>query len=1693
MRCGEAKAECRLAILSAGQEQEVDITVLPRLGEGLVSGALLARGPTPCAFGTSDSGEWGLLARDDELVRCAAQRQREAEDVFLACQQSPSMSFSLTSVSESQHGSERRHVRGKAPGAAQREALEPHLDCDGSASRMRPAKPKKPSVEELLPLRLVGDFCSWQADVPGLELQANGSQVGGKVLEFFLPLEIQESSVEFQIISSPLGFQVRLYPKEGAGLLKADEKMGASEANALVGGSGDGHGRNFVIRDTKAKALLVRLALGKKGVAGPALAAQVSYAQKERQGFPTVQIGDGKIRVLSGDVGQVAWSSDPDSLKLKQLLPLRLVGQPCSWRLEQSGLTFADADKQGEWQGFSLCCRLLTRQVDFQVVSDKMGFGWRLFPEGGTARVPLTPEPHDAAVAAIGGKDDGSGQNFSLSGRPLSVVSITAWLKLDGERVLGARVGHASSNETPKVAIGARRVQYPVPAVMTPLGPELLEAAQTDEEREAATQQRNDCLRRAIWSIQREYAAEDVQQEVLALRQLYPYQQKKSILALEMEAGQQQEEQEEEDGVQSYVKAVQNLKRENAEEDGGAGAMQTEEAGEPRCEPSPEAGPKSAEEELRQHCLRGLAAVQRQVAQHSSEAKGSGELALMPQSYPSALAGALSMCEGDNLAAALAGARAAHLEQLKKQEKVLARALQPLEPESEEEGEENQVVDAGAALALLQKANLFGDTDAQFNSAVQNLPSVKAARERAMVAVGLPSNLGPVAARMAELLHHTDPQGRQANMLCLKRLRLLAVPHPEVIRRAAEALQKGGLMTFPPGSWFFGLEGQPQHFPLLMEDLHAAWNGGHFRHWFGSPRAGRYMTSTLQEIWSLGFKHLYESVVLLQDELQLILKEMGPAGSHLRVEQQVLISFHGKGQQMPPWEDGASRRSRRVSLLMNPGYSHRRVGEGGALRLHLKDGARGKNVQELPGGGGNWAVFRTPDVRQEVTKVNLPCGRWSLTVAAEDVEVARKLRPDEPQALATLGEQTMESHMAAREVSCAACSFSAGDGLLLSCPGNHRICRNCLLMELRRESVPSCPACAGEGDRIHLSSTWQLMTQEHGGLEQLGCCCTPGAEGCDSQVDVGAQVVIFGQSKRSGLNGQRSQALWWDVQQQVWEVLLPSRKVVALRPSELALSEACDGSNINNCPCWPSGRGIYPVSLGNRCCVKLGIDECSGDAHCPVGYPYFHGAEYLPFDSLLTSLDAVLFFLRHNFDNFFHYNDMIDVHPPGLERIIFHNYRSWMHAFPHHHPQLDQAKLDRRIRRFRVLCQHSRDVRGARCLQFVRYVGDAPHELHRIEELYSLLRLWGGAQSRLCYVAMLQAGVPKLPHLPNMPWSTSSPLWGISAPSLKRGRLLRHAKYPKVLFWLVEGIVDVMDFSPIREALRFNVYDEAGMLFDCPEVSTEELLQMLRPFKDPFTNKGPNCVRTWLERPADREKEVSYGFFPDCPRAQKADQGRSENRPLWQAVQRQDLAQARLALQANADANAWDTQGRRPLQELCEMAVAGKGGDATLQIAAELLLAHGDPRARDKKGATALDVCKRLAQQKAPFGPQLVALLRAVALEDFEQRALFRALGRLEKRSQVALHLLGLRPLRPVAAAEVAWRSPGPDLEEQLRRLDEELQALQGLAAAARRRGLRRLLFEWHPDKNSHRYELAQTMFQHLQHRKAELLGKKPG
>ena len=107
--------------------------------------------------------------------------------------------------------------------------------------------------------------------------------------------------------------------------------------------------------------------------------------------------------------------------------------------------------------------------------------------------------------------------------------------------------------------------------------------------------------------------------------------------------------------------------------------------------------------------------------------------------------------------------------------------------------------------------------------------------------------------------------------------------------------------------------------------------------------------------------------------------------------------------------------------------------------------------------------------------------------------------------------------------------------------------------------------------------------------------------------------------------------------------------------------------------------------------------------------------------------------------------------------------------FPHHHPQSDQAKLDRRIRRFRsaaarfrllafrsefkltgscaaihgmcvarVLCSSSamwEIARASCCGDLSALLHEAQHSCGllsscRLEELYSVLRLWGGSRAR---------------------------------------------------------------------------------------------------------------------------------------------------------------------------------------------------------------------------------------------------------------------------------------------------------------------------------------------------------------------------
>eukprot|EP00930_Biecheleria_cincta_P059790 TRINITY_DN45514_c0_g1_i1.p1 TRINITY_DN45514_c0_g1~~TRINITY_DN45514_c0_g1_i1.p1 ORF type:complete len:183 (+),score=7.07 TRINITY_DN45514_c0_g1_i1:143-691(+) len=154
--------------------------------------------------------------------------------------------------------------------------------------------------------------------------------------------------------------------------------------------------------------------------------------------------------------------------------------------------------------------------------------------------------------------------------------------------------------------------------------------------------------------------------------------------------------------------------------------------------------------------------------------------------------------------------------------------------------------------------------------------------------------------------------------------------------------------------------------------------------------------------------------------------------------------------------------------------------------------------------------------------------------------------------------------------------------------------------------------------------TWLgLMASD--GFHSVGCVCS------EDSIDPGSQVLVSEDEKyRKVMKGS---AIWWDIERKAWEVHIHEMDEVCLVSHQnLKLQSACPaGVPLCACPCWPAGRGVLPVSLGGRCSVKMAMNTCSGPSEAPVGYPFLHGSEFLPFDSILTRLVAVLSFLGHIF------------------------------------------------------------------------------------------------------------------------------------------------------------------------------------------------------------------------------------------------------------------------------------------------------------------------------------------------------------------------------------------------------------------------------------------------------------------------------
>mmetsp|Transcript_70680 Transcript_70680/g.218565 ORF Transcript_70680/g.218565 Transcript_70680/m.218565 type:complete len:157 (-) Transcript_70680:41-511(-) len=153
----------------------------------------------------------------------------------------------------------------------------------------------------------------------------------------------------------------------------------------------------------------------------------------------------------------------------------------------------------------------------------------------------------------------------------------------------------------------------------------------------------------------------------------------------------------------------------------------------------------------------------------------------------------------------------------------------------------------------------------------------------------------------------------------------------------------------------------------------------------------------------------------------------------------------------------------------------------------------------------------------------------------------------------------------------------------------------------------------------------------------------------------------------------------------------------------------------------------------------------------------------------------------------------------------------------------------------------------------------------------------------------------------------------------------------------------------------------------------------------------------------------------------------------------------------------------------------------------ELLLAHADPNCHDSARVTAVEHARQNGAS-----PEVRALLGAAALEESVDRsALFNALEMLDKRQcSLLARVLDVGGLRAMSEAELTWRHPPPDSEAYISELEDVIVGLERLPEAQRKKEMKRLLLEWHPDKNAHRLDLATTVFQFLQAQKDRVVKK---
>merc|ERR1712060_824937 len=154
------------------------------------------------------------------------------------------------------------------------------------------------------------------------------------------------------------------------------------------------------------------------------------------------------------------------------------------------------------------------------------------------------------------------------------------------------------------------------------------------------------------------------------------------------------------------------------------------------------------------------------------------------------------------------------------------------------------------------------------------------------------------------------------------------------------------------------------------------------------------------------------------------------------------------------------------------------------------------------------------------------------------------------------------------------------------------------------------------------------------------------------------------------------------------------------------------------------------------------------------------------------------------------------------------------------------------------------------------------------------------------------------------------------------------------------------------------------------------------------------------------------------------------------------------------------------------------------KIVAALLLFHADPNCHDFGYVNTM-----MHAQRNGASNEVSALLRAAACIECPADALYNGLGMVEEPQRSLLaRILGANAVRVMGKAEAVWRNPPPDSEAFIDELEDTIQSLERLPEDQRKKEMKKLLLQWHPDKNRNRYDLATTVFQFLQANKDRVI-----